>query len=62
VFIYKYIQDKKMTSNKYTCNDYRQEMILMALEKRLATSALTPEEEETIKNEIKQLQESMGMD
>lgn len=51
-----------MTSNKYTCNDYRQEMILMALEKRLATSALTPEEEETIKNEIKQLQESMGMD
>jgi uncharacterized coiled-coil DUF342 family protein len=51
-----------MASNKYTCNEYRQEMILMALKKRLATSSLTPEEEETIKSEIKRLQESMGMD
>ena len=51
-----------MASNKYTCNEYRQEMILMALKKRLATSHLTPEEEQTIKAEIKRLQESMGMD
>lgn len=51
-----------MASNKYTCNEYRQEMILMALKRRLATSELTPEEARTIKTEIKRLQESMGMD
>ena len=51
-----------MASNKYTCNEYRQEMILMALKKRLATSPLTPKEKQTIKIEIKKLQESMGME
>lgn len=52
----------KMASNKYTCNEYRQEMILMALKRRLATSVLTPGEEQELRAEIQRIQESMGMD
>ncbi len=51
-----------MAPNKYTCNEYREEMILMALKQRLATSTLTPEEEQEIKAQIQQLQQAMGMD
>ena len=51
-----------MASNKYTCNEYREEMILMALQKRLATSDLTPRERREIQEELKRIKAAMGMD
>jgi hypothetical protein len=51
-----------MASNNYTCNEYREEMILMALQKRLATSELTPRERQEIQEEIKRVKTSMGME
>lgn len=51
-----------MASKKYTCNEYREEMILMALKKRAATPDLTPSEHREIMEEIKRLEALMGMD
>ncbi len=44
----------------YTCNEYRQEMILAGLRKRLATSELTPEERKELLNEVEKLEQEMG--
>jgi hypothetical protein len=46
---------------KYTCNDYRQEMILLSLRLRLTKESLTESEKEAIKIEIRQIEASMGM-
>lgn len=46
----------------YTCSDYRQEMVLLALKKRLAEDPLTPEERRVIETEIAALEKEMGMD
>ena len=45
----------------YTCGDYRQEMVLLALKKRLAEEVLTPEETRVMEEEIARLEEEMGM-
>ena len=47
---------------KYTCNEYREEMILLGLQKKLASPDLTPEEKQKIREEIKRVEKEMGID
>ena len=46
---------------KYTCEDYRSEMRLMALRKRLEEKGLSKEEIARIGKEIKQLEDEMKL-
>ncbi len=48
------------TSN-YTCNDYREEMILLALRTRLHEEALTDDEKKKLAGEIALLTTRMDM-
>jgi len=50
------------TKNKYTCNEYREEMILLGLKKRLASGDLTVEEEEKLMAEIRKIEKEMDME
>ena len=47
---------------KYTCSDYRQEMILAGLKRQLAQSDLKPEEAQGLKEQIRQIESELGMD
>jgi hypothetical protein len=47
--------------NKYTCNEYRQEMILLALQMRLNKENLPEAEKEIIQKEILQMESTMEM-
>jgi hypothetical protein len=46
---------------KYTCNDYREEMILLGLQKRLNQPGLSEKERQEILKEIAAIEEQMGM-
>ena len=46
----------------YTCGDYRQEMVLLGLKKRLALGGLAPDEKKELEEEIARLEKEMGMD
>ena len=46
----------------YTCREYREEMILLALQKRLSKSDMTPEEKDGLLKEIALVEARMGMD
>ena len=48
--------------NQYTCSDYRQEMILAGLKRRLAQSDLSKEEAQLLKKQIRHLESELGMD
>ncbi len=48
--------------NRYTCNDYRQEMMLAALRKQLADPRLSDTERERLEKEIRRLEMEMGLD
>ncbi len=54
-----------MTKNdsvpRYTCLEYREEMILLGLQKRLSSKNLTPEEKESLLKEIQKVEEEMGI-
>ncbi|MBS3732372.1 MAG: hypothetical protein KGY42_05635 [Desulfobacterales bacterium] len=45
----------------YTCNEYRAEMILLALERRLVQNGLSDSERQSIREEIGRLKAEMGM-
>ena len=45
----------------YTCTDYRQEMVLIGLKRRLADPTLDPKEKKSIEIEIKKLETEMGL-
>ena len=45
----------------YTCNEYRAEMILLSLQRRLGSEDLTEAERRAIESEIDQLKTEMGM-
>ncbi len=45
---------------KYTCNEYREEMILLGLQRRLANPDLTPEERKEIEAQIAEVEGKMG--
>ena len=49
------------TSN-YTCNDYREEMILLGLQKQLARPGLTPEQRQDLLRQIAEVEKKMGLD
>jgi len=50
------------TKRKYTCVDYRTEMILLGLTKRLHEKNLSQEEEEKIRSQIKEIEKEMEID
>lgn len=47
-------------SSQYTCNDYREEMILLALRQKLQQSDLTDEERAKLTEEIAHLEKAIG--
>jgi hypothetical protein len=56
-----YIIKSESCSMNYTCNDYREEMILLSLQRRLSSPDLSPEETEALKQEIARLEAQMGI-
>ena len=46
---------------KYTCTEYRQEMMLLGLRRRLKEPGLSEADKERIVQEIKSLEDEMGM-
>jgi hypothetical protein len=46
----------------YTCRQYRDEMILLGLRKRLSDQALTEDERQALEKEILYLEAQMRMD
>ncbi|MBW1642003.1 MAG: hypothetical protein JRJ39_15480 [Deltaproteobacteria bacterium] len=51
-----------MGSNTYTCQDYRQEMILLGLQRRLNDTNLSDEERGGVIEEIRKLELEMQFD
>jgi len=51
-----------MSADKpYTCADYREEMMLLGLKKRLETESLSEEEKTAIQDRIAKIERSMGL-
>lgn len=48
-------------STTYTCNEYRQEMVLLALQMRLRKPDLSAEEKKTLQREIAILEKEMDL-
>lgn len=48
-------------SNRYTCNDYRLEMQLLALQRQLNNADLNEGERRRLEQEIKLLEKQIGM-
>ena len=46
---------------RYTCNDYRQEMMLAGLRKQLADPKLSESDRKTLEAEIRRLEKEMGL-
>ncbi len=51
-----------MKNKRYTCNDYRQEMILVGLRKQLGNPQLSKTEKDELEKQIRQLEAEMDMD
>ncbi len=51
-----------MSKSNYTCNDYREEMILLSLQKRLTDENLSEKDKESILKDIEKLEREMEMD
>ncbi|MBI9076151.1 MAG: hypothetical protein JEZ02_12130 [Desulfatibacillum sp.] len=49
-------------TGKYTCQDYRAEMTLLGLKRRLIDKTLAKEEKEALVAEIKKIEKDMGLD
>jgi hypothetical protein len=47
---------------KYTCAEYRQEMMLLGLMRKLESPGLPDRERKTIVEKIRRLEQQMGMD
>ena len=48
--------------NQYTCSDYREEMRLIGLKKRLSEEALSQREKQLIEAEISDLEKTLQLD
>jgi len=46
---------------QYSCTDYRQEMILLSLKRRLAEAGLNEDERRHLEEQIRKLEAEMGM-
>jgi hypothetical protein len=54
--------DKKtIKTTNYTCTEYREEMILLGLQRKLADNNLTKEERQSLLEEITKVEEQMGL-
>lgn len=49
------------SNNHYTCNEYREEMLLLGLQRQLHAENVSEEERERLKERIKDLEASMDM-
>ncbi len=49
-------------NGKYTCNDYRNEMILNGLRRRLELENPDEKEKQELIKEIKEIEKAMGLD
>lgn len=49
-------------TSSYGCGDYRQEMVLNGLRRRLQQENLSDEDKEALRQEILRLEEDMGLD
>ncbi len=49
-------------NNSYGCSDYRKEMILLGLKKRLNDAGLSAVERQAIMDEIQRLESETGLD
>jgi len=52
----------KIKNNAYGCSDYRKEMILLGLKKRLNEAGLSAQERQAITDEIQRLESETGLD
>lgn len=50
---------EKLNANIYTCREYREEMILAGLKKRLAQAGLSERERSEIEKEIRRIEKVM---
>jgi len=50
------------TTPKYTCNEYREEMILAALQRQLTHPNISPETKKQMLIDIEKLETAMGLD
>jgi hypothetical protein len=53
--------EEKEKEFTYTCNEYREEMILVNLHKRLQQEGLSEEDRRNIQKEIERLEKQMGL-
>ena len=51
-----------MEKKRYTCGEYREEMLLLGLKKRMADPELSEEEKQNLIVEICRLEKKMGME
>jgi len=49
-------------NNQYTCREYREEMLLLGLRRRLAAEDLADTEKRVLEEQIRQLENTMQMD
>ncbi len=54
--------EESKTGAQYTCNEYREEMILLGLQRQLAVADLSPEKKEALLTEIARVETLMGLD
>lgn len=52
--------DTKTRASKYTCNEHREEMILLGMRQQLQRNDLTEEQRAKLIEEIAQLEKEMG--
>ena len=49
-------------SSRYTCREYREEMLLLGLRRRLADNNLAEAEKKALEEQIRQLESAMQME
>lgn len=49
-------------NNRYTCREYREEMLLLGLRRRLAAGDLSKAEQHAVEEQIRRLESMMDMD
>ena len=52
--------EKEQQQHTYTCNEYREEMVLAALQKRLQQDNLSETERDKLLQDIREFEERMG--
>lgn len=57
-----HMEELKTGGQTYTCTEYREEMILLGLQRQLAAADLSPERRESLLKEIARVEVQMGLD